>query len=382
MAIHNDMLKTVESVHAAGLDERLWPSALSHVTKMVGGVGTTLEAVDKLSMQLTDFWAHGVPPGSECRYVDQFISTSPRTALGFNPGADGIGYDYIVIDEATIKRDPYYAEFLRGAGLRYFVSGTLVCTPQEFVCLAVQRSPRQGHVDTREIALIRQILPHLRQAFDVTRRLRRSDAAPRALERTLNWLADGAALIRGDGAVIYVNEALQAMARRNEGIRLGKRRIEFASHDANVRYAQAVASACGLSQGELAGTSRPDFPAPRRSGGPHFLVSVRPLVRAVREARQGPHADAIVFVRDPKSQRRSSPELLCDTFGFTAAEADLAQALQAGVPLNEYARTRRRSLNTIYTHLRRIKEKAGCRRLSELMRRLNDLQPPLRPGKQ
>ena len=69
---------------------------------------------------------------------------------------------------------------------------------------------------------------------------------------------------------------------------------------------------------------------------------------------------------------------LRDVFGFTAAEASIAQALQAGTSLGEYARTHALSLNTIYTHLRRIKEKAGCHRMAELVRKLGDLQMPLR----
>jgi DNA-binding CsgD family transcriptional regulator len=36
------------------------------------------------------------------------------------------------------------------------------------------------------------------------------------------------------------------------------------------------------------------------------------------------------------------------------------------------------SLNTVYTHLRRIKEKTICHRMPELIRKLNDLHIPLR----
>ena len=39
------------------------------------------------------------------------------------------------------------------------------------------------------------------------------------------------------------------------------------------------------------------------------------------------------------------------------------------------------SLNTAYTHLRRIKEKTGCKHMAELIRWLNDLHVPLRRDK-
>jgi DNA-binding CsgD family transcriptional regulator len=46
--------------------------------------------------------------------------------------------------------------------------------------------------------------------------------------------------------------------------------------------------------------------------------------------------------------------------------------------VTDYARERALSPNTAYTHLRRIKEKTGCKRMPELIRWLNDLRLPLR----
>jgi DNA-binding CsgD family transcriptional regulator len=51
--------------------------------------------------------------------------------------------------------------------------------------------------------------------------------------------------------------------------------------------------------------------------------------------------------------------------------------MQIGTAPSDYARKQLISLNTVYTLLRRIKEKAGCKRIPELIRKLNDLQPPL-----
>ena len=44
----------------------------------------------------------------------------------------------------------------------------------------------------------------------------------------------------------------------------------------------------------------------------------------------------------------------------------------------DYALTRSVSLNTVYTHLRRIKDKTRCRRMPELIRKLNDTVAPAR----
>ena len=73
---------------------------------------------------------------------------------------------------------------------------------------------------------------------------------------------------------------------------------------------------------------------------------------------------AIVFVRDPLGRNVAAAGVMRDVFGLTESEAHLAQALQSGVPIGNYARDRALSLNTVYTHLRRLKEKpasTGCR---------------------
>jgi DNA-binding CsgD family transcriptional regulator len=69
---------------------------------------------------------------------------------------------------------------------------------------------------------------------------------------------------------------------------------------------------------------------------------------------------------------------LRDLFGLTEAEAALAQAVHSGPTITDYARTRRLSLNTIYTHLRRLREKTGSSRLPELIHKLNEVRLPLR----
>src|SRR5690348_2427030 len=58
----DDLLATVEAVHAAGLDAELWPQALAAMTRMIGGVGTTLEVIDRGTLAHHEFHAFGIAP--------------------------------------------------------------------------------------------------------------------------------------------------------------------------------------------------------------------------------------------------------------------------------------------------------------------------------
>ncbi len=116
---------------------------------------------------------------------------------------------------------------------------------------------------------------------------------------------------------------------------------------------------------------------PRPSGGPPYLVSVRPLVTGAGRHVTGAGAVVALFVRDPASARPAEMEVLREAFGLTEAEADLARAIQAGVSLPHYAQARAISLNTVYTHLRHVKEKTGTNRTVELILKLNSVRMPL-----
>src|SRR5262249_5724532 len=142
--------------------------------------------------------------------------------------------------------------------------------------VAVQRSARQGHVNRREIELMRRLVPHLSQAVDVTRRLRSVDALRRSLEQALNWLADGVVLIDSDGKVLYANAAMTAIAASGDGIALKQHQVEFAAVLARQRYASACAAIRRLLSGEVE-AGGDDFAVLRCSGAPAYLVSIRPI---------------------------------------------------------------------------------------------------------
>jgi DNA-binding CsgD family transcriptional regulator len=374
--MHEDMFATVEAIHAAGLDAALWPRALELMTQAIGGVGATFEVIDKKQRAHRAYHFFGLPPAHQIEYADRYLALNPRVRAGLNWTTGRIAGDYEFLDEAAMRHDPFYAEFLPRLDLRYSLAGTVLQTDDEFSVVAIQRSAKQGHVGKNEISVMRHLLPHVGQAFDVARRLKGATDASGAFERALDWLVDGVALLDADGAVVFANANFHAIARRDDGLRLRKGTIEFAAGEARDRLNSALAAAARLADGDVRAPITSDFAAPRRAGGEPYLVSVRPLLDKSRA--QSAKSVAIVFVRDPLARNAAAIGTLRDLFGLTEAEAALAQAVQSGTTITDYARTRRLSLNTIYTHLRRLREKTGSSRLPELIHKLNEVRLPLR----
>jgi DNA-binding CsgD family transcriptional regulator len=374
----DELISTVEAVYAAGLDAGLWPQALAAVTHLIGGVGTAFEVFDRRTFAHHEFHSFGLAPAGQRAYLEHYAPLNPRflPALRSKPGE--LSLDYLVIDEREMDRSPFYAEFLAPQNLRYTV-GCILATPKdECGVVAVQRSPRQGHGQRAEIALMQRLAPHVGKAWDMGRRLAGADAGQRPLQGALELLTDAAVLIGADGAVIHGNEAFQAIVGRNDGVTARNRSLAFSAADANHRLAAALAAIHRPHDGGGSPTAAFDFPASRPMGSPPYLVSLRPLPRHHRPDRLAKSAAAVVFIRDPLSRNPAAIRMLRETLGLTDAEAGLAQAVRSGMSPGDYAREHAVSVNTVYTHLRRIKEKTGCHRMAELIRRLNDLQVPLR----
>ena len=378
MAMPDSLLMAIEAIYAAGIEEALWPDALAQITRTVGGVAATLESFERTTATLIEFHAYGLPPANEIAYLDHYAALNPRIPALINGRPGNIVTDYTVLDERSMNRHPFYADLLAPAGYRYCVGGTLQVATCEASLFSVQRTKKQGHVGKNETSQMRLLLPHVRRAFDMTRRLRRSGAIDRSFEAALDWLADGVALLHADGRVLYANETFQAIVRRDDGIRIHRGTVAIADPNARSDFAKAIGAADKVRAGAFEAGSA-DFAVTRQGAIPPYIVSVRPLVQTTRERREL-DADLIVFVHDPLQRNAATVRMLRNLFGLTEAEADLARALQAGVTPGNYALARTVSLNTVYTHLRRIKEKTRCSRMPELIRKLNDVDVILRPN--
>ena len=100
-----------------------------------------------------------------------------------------------------------------------------------------------------------------------------------ALEDALDLLADGVALLRRDGGIVYANEALRILAARGNDFRIDRRTVEFPTIELRTRFAAAL-SAVQRVEDPAAAFGLTDFAVPREGRLPPFTVSVRPLTRA------------------------------------------------------------------------------------------------------
>jgi len=369
LAESDQIVAAVSRIHAAGLDPALWPEALAGITDLIGGNGASLEFLDKASLRPHGMHTHGLPDVSA--YIEHYAPMCPRLPYAARHPAGTICHDALCISEAEMDRNPFYAELLAPLDMRYFIGAVIATSPKELVISGVQLSPKHGHPSPAKIRMMSLLVPHIQQATDVMRRVGHLSRPRHSHDDVLDWLADGVLKLAADGSVRYANHAAQKIFRRNDGIAKQRGGVEFLSTNAAANFGRAMRELARLRDAEVTALKDADFIAETRAGTPPYSVSIRPASQ-MAEPNEG--VVALMFIHDPLGRRTAVVELLRQAFGLTAAEADVANALRSGLSADAYAQARKVSANTVYTHIRRIKAKIGCTRMTELIRKLNDVQ--------
>ncbi|MCS6627595.1 hypothetical protein N0B44_32300 [Roseibacterium beibuensis] len=368
----DDLLSVIEAIHAAGLEAARWPDTLRSVTRLTGASAASLETYD-FARRSHRMW-HGY--GSEPEMIEAYLTfhssdnvyAPDRTA---GPGARKFPSGHI-LDAAGLGREPFYAEYITYTDPRYFAAGILDRGGGPETVFTLTRDPSQGHMERPDVELFARLMQHARLALQVSARLGEAKGEARSLTRILDIIGGGVALLDESGAVLHANAALTEMATRDDGLRLTRDGVRLASPDARQRLGAALGAALALGRGEVLAAPK-SFAVSRPSGGPPYVLTVRPVFGG--EADDAPGAAVVLFVHDPRTGHGAGVEGLRSLFDLTAAEARLAEALVRGLSPVDHARASGVSINTAYTHLRRLKDKAGAHRLPELIHRLNEATP-------
>lgn len=268
-----------------------------------------------------------------------------------------------------MNRDAFYSDFLAPLGMRYYVSGTLQQTKDRFGLFSVQRSSRQGHVDESETTIVEHILPHIRRALDLSIRLDGLQDHAAQLEHSLDHHADGVVLIAENGSVVQANKVAREVFRHNNGLGVRNKQIEFADRTAKKYFGNVLRAMTDKTS--HASWPKTEFLAAKESGGYPYALSVLPAHTLA--GAQSRNYLAIIFIRDPDRQHRLSRRRVQKILGLTEAETQLAVWIGEGRTLKAYARYQDISMNTVYTHFRHLKEKAGCQSQMTLVAKIRQI---------
>lgn len=225
----------------------------------------------------------------------------------------------------------------------------------------------------RDVALLRELLPHLERSLRLYARIMRNQSEKLAYENAISHLAFGSVLVNGDGRVIDCNQVASKLVDKHKGVAMKDGALALASPPDNAHLQQAISNAI-RSRREQDEETAVDLVRMRCSCGAllGFLVLPTPSLTFYR----GEHTpNVIIYICEleqhaggRRERQIGAEQLVAKLFKLTKAEARLAVLLADGLSLVEAAAEMNIAESSARNYSKRIYERTGIRGQTDLVR--------------
>ena len=214
-----------------------------------------------------------------------------------------------------------------------------------------------------QLALIKGLLPHIRQFVRVQQALAKVEARGVSASGLLDTPRIGVLYLDRRGRIVEANDRARALLRRGDGVSDRGGELRARSPADQARLARLVAAALPAAGLAVSGS----MTLRRAVGLPRFVVHVTPV--GVRQLDFGARrVAALVLIVEPGRQVRLDPGLVATALGLTLTESQLAIWLAEGRNVGDIAVATGRSASSVRWHLKQIYHKQGLVGQADLVR--------------
>jgi DNA-binding CsgD family transcriptional regulator len=357
------MLKLIEKVYEAALDDTLWPSLAPEIARTFESTSTAVITQDikrGTVRQLT------LTSNLDSQLWEQYRSYYHRYDVwverGIKYGFSKVVASKDIVTDSELEGTEFY-DFLRKTETFYVVGSVFPVSNDEIGVLGIHR-PRNGanynEEDKRRVAMF---VTHLIRALQINRKFSDEELNHRAAVDTVDRLKVATMVVTAECRVVYANREAESLLSQGDGLGVTHGRITTPARSTTELLMRMVAGSVQTAGGGK-GTPGGILAIARRDRLPLSLV-----IAPFRQERNnmGPQFPAaILFIRDPERSTVATIALQ-SIFGLTLAEANIATALSEGKSVGEVAELNGTSLSTVRTHVKSILSKTGTNRQAELV---------------
>ncbi len=302
-----------------------------------------------------------------CRGSDPAVN--PRVRAGSQAPILKVMAEADFLTPGEHERHPHYREFALPLDIPYICLTTLDRSHDLLVGLAVLRSGRQGHIETRQRECFGAVAPHVRAAVRTHMHLRGEGMA--LLAGTMEKLSMAAFVCDANGRVRNLTSAAEALVASGQGLELRQGRL-LPMHDADARSLdEAIRAISGGARQVHAPALRTVVVRGPAPSDPATVIDVIALPQRGLELIGSPRVLLVARGRHHDDSHKTA--ILQSLYGLTAAEADIALQLVAGKPVDAIATGRGVSTGTVRLQIKTLLAKVGVSRQVELVARLGAL---------
>ncbi len=357
MTISRETSDLLDRVYEAALDSGRWPAAISAAARAIGFTSGLIYQQGRPAGSVNFIEYYGIEKSAMKSYQEHYAARSPWIPIACRlPDSLFVPSEHVPI--AALKRTEFYADWLRSTGIEDGIGGFVRRSDAAISMFTLCRGAEPLEPgERRKFALL---LPHIRRAVEIHRRLSMTRLARDGAVDALNALNIGVLLIDWKCRVDFANSAAEAILQSGDALRAIGGTLHAATPDATRQLAALVQRAVQTTarRGDDAGGV---LLLPAARGKPlRVMVSPAPRFGLIEPS-------ALVFLGDPNAA--SDPgRRIARLYGLTAAETRLLGALFAGQRLKDYAAASSISVNTAKFHLKNIFAKTGSTGQMDLQR--------------
>jgi DNA-binding CsgD family transcriptional regulator/PAS domain-containing protein len=366
MDTHDSLLRIVGEIYASvGRAER-WTACLESIGALLQGTAANLLYHDHHSHH-GGIAASTIDPSANQAYAQYFHSVDPW-ALSVTPGTyppEQIILGQSLVPHHEMMRTEFYADFAQRLGVTRVIVGVIEASPNRVGVVSVNRSDSSPEFDGEAVRILGALVPHVRRALDLHRRLVTVAAEHGALREVMDRFRAAVLLLNRAHDVVLMNRAANQLTAKPDGLAIEQRRVKGATPAATAALTQAIGSAVAVACGETTDVGRWRISLPRPSGSHPRDVLVVPLVHADLGAPV-----AALFITDPNETPALPARELTVRYALTPAEARVASALAQGRSVKEIADTLRLSEQTTRWYVKQVLAKTGTTTQAQVVRLL------------
>jgi DNA-binding CsgD family transcriptional regulator len=356
--IQEDRLACIgDRLSEAVLDPAAWPALMEDICKAVGAVGSALLQSDVRTADIPR--TKSVEEIFRKYFADGWHIRDVRAQRGVPLLLSGqrVIVDHDLITQDEMDREPFYNEWLRGQGLRWF-SGVGFWAGSSLWGLTIQRTPQEGPFDTNDKLIIAQISERLTEAATLSKAV--GHQVLLGISNALELVKQSAVTLDHQGCVLEANRPAQTLFGDEIGIK--GRRLWARDKSAKSRLD-------GLADQLRSTADNAPFRASpivaRRVGHPPILIRALPVPAPARSPFVG--ARALLILTDLAPKRGPDPLVLRQLFGFTPMESRVASIIATGTSPEGVAEQMGIAVETARNHLKAVFAKTETHRQSELV---------------
>lgn len=357
----------IETIYAAAAEPGRWPETIQVIADLLDARGGTLlfrrdngQIGVIVSPTLVDMVAE---------YQARWHHLDVRAEHVFRVIASGqrdVEADHNLFTEAEAANLPIYRDFLWPHGLGWGMGVSVSPISNVAVALNILRARDKPGYDEKAQEQLLALSRHVERALSLSIRLMDAEAERVGLAEALDSIACGAFVLDHNRRVLLANQTAKRLL--GTGLVVSAGRLSATDRDAD-KALLARLNAIDA-DGALSADARSVLVVPNDERG--LIVRVLPL-----SPPQGTPAlqtaSAIVLVEDPASKNPFDPAVVRDAFKLTLGEARLASLIGTGAGPAEAAISLGIAEATARTVLKRLFDKMGVSRQSELAALMGEL---------